>query len=127
MQEFKLYEYAVIRALPKVEREEFFNVGLVLFSKKEKYIRTAFHLPEEKLLPFFSADTLEDLEKNLKSFETVAAGDVHSASIAGLDIPERFRWLTARRSSCVQTSRPHAGLSKNLDATFDRLFAELVL
>ena len=126
MQEFKLYEYAVVRALPKVEREEFFNVGLILFSKKEKYIHSEFYLNKEKLRHFFSEEILEDLENNLKSFVNIANGEKCGGNIALLEIPERFRWLNAVRSSCIQTSRPHVGLSQDLDKTFERLFVELV-
>ncbi|WP_417430598.1 DUF3037 domain-containing protein [Halpernia sp.] len=126
MQEFKLYEYAVIRVLPKVEREEFLNVGLILFSKKENYIKTRYFLNKEKLKHFFSQEVLEDLECHLKSFINIANGEKSSGNISQLEIPERFRWLNAVRSSCIQTSRPHAGLSKDLDKTFERLFEELV-
>lgn len=126
MQELKLYEYAVIRALPKIEREEFFNVGLILFSKKEKYIHAEYYLNKEKLTHFFSEEVLQDLELNLKSFLNIAKGEKCGGKISSLEIPERFRWLNAVRSSCIQTSRPHAGLSKDLDETFNRLFEELV-
>jgi hypothetical protein len=126
MQEFKLYEYAVIRVLPKVEREEFFNVGLILFSKKEKYIYAEYFLDRDKLQHFFSEEILQDLESNLQSFLNIAKGQKCGGNIALLEIPERFRWLNAVRSSCLQTSRPHVGLSHNLDKTFERLFEELV-
>ena len=126
MQEFKLYEYAVIRALPKVEREEFFNVGLIIFCKKEKFIRANYFLDKEKLKLFFSEENLEDLELNLNSFINIAKGEKFAGKIAALEIPERFRWLNAVRSSCLQTSRPHVGLSQNLEKTFERLFDDLV-
>lgn len=126
MQEFNIYEYAVIRALPKVEREEFFNVGLILFCKKEKYIHAEYFLNKEKLNYFFSEETLADLEINLKSLISIAKGEKSAGNIASLEIPERFRWLTAVRSSCIQTSRPHVGLSQDLDKTFDQLFVDLV-
>ncbi len=126
MQESKLYEYAVIRLVPKVEREEFFNIGLILFSKKEKYIRVAFHLCPEKFALMHSKLNFLEVQKNLNNFLHVANGDLEGGEIAKLDIPERFRWLTAVRSSVIQTSRPHPGKSKDLDRTFDRLFDELV-
>lgn len=126
MQEFKLYEYAVIRALPNVEREEFFNVGLILFSKKERFIRAEYFLKKEKLALIFEEEFLEDLELNLKSLVEISFGKKSGGEIAKLEIPERFRWLTAVRSSCIQTSRPHVGLSLNLDQTFERLMKELV-
>ena len=127
MQEDKIYEYAIIRLVPKVEREEFFNIGLVLFSKKEKYIRVSFHICEDKFKLMHSKLDYEDVQSNMESFQKVAEGNKEGGPIALLEIPERFRWLTAVRSSVVQTSRPHPGKSKDLDKTFDRLFTELVL
>ncbi|MDN3605801.1 DUF3037 domain-containing protein [Kaistella yonginensis] len=126
MQEDKLYEYAVIRFVPKVEREEFFNIGLVLFSKKQNYIRIEFNICPKKFQLMQSKIDFEDLQQNLESFEKVANGTKDGGEIAKLDIPERFRWLTAVRSSVVQTSRPHPGKTKDLDGTFERLFEELV-
>lgn len=126
MQEDKIYEYAVIRLVPKVEREEFFNIGLVMFSKKEKYIRVEFHLCANKFKLMQSKLDYEDVIDNLKSFQKIAKGEKDGGPIAELDIPERFRWLTAVRSAVVQTSRPHPGKSKDLDQTFGRLFDELV-
>lgn len=126
MQEDKLYEYAVIRLVPKVEREEFFNIGLVMFSKKEKYIRVEFHICPDKFKLMHSKLEYDDVKNNLLNFQLVAKGHPDGGPIAALDIPERFRWLTAVRSAVIQTSRPHPGKTKNLDATFDRLFEELV-
>lgn len=126
MQEDKIYEYAVIRLVPKVEREEFFNIGLVMFSKKEKYIRVEFHLCPDKFALMHSKLDYEDIIQNLVSFQNIAKGDKNGGPIALLDIPERFRWLTAVRSAIIQTSRPHPGKSKELDKTFDKLFEELV-
>jgi hypothetical protein len=126
MQEDKIYEYAVIRLVPKVEREEFFNIGLVMFSKKEKYIRVEFYLCPDKFSLMQSKLDYEDIIQNLISFQKIANGDKDGGPIAQLEIPERFRWLTAVRSSVVQTSRPHPGKSKDLDKTFGKLFEELV-
>ena len=126
MQEDKIYEYAVIRLVPKVEREEFFNIGLIMFSKKEKYIRVEFHLCRDKFALMHNKLDYEDIFENLKTFKNIAEGNESGGEIAKLDIPERFRWLTAVKSSVVQTSRPHPGKSKDLDKTFERLFEELV-
>ncbi|UHO40847.1 DUF3037 domain-containing protein [Chryseobacterium capnotolerans] len=126
MQEDKIYEYAVIRLVPKVEREEFFNVGLVMFSKKEKFIRIEFYLCPDKFKLMHSKLDYDDVIQNLESFQKIANGDKEGGPIALLDIPERFRWLTAVRSAVVQTSRPHPGKSKDLNSTFGKLFEELV-
>lgn len=126
MQHDKLYEYAVIRLLPRVEREEFFNIGLVMFSKKEKFIKVEFHLCPEKFRVMHSELDFEEIEKNLENFRAVAAGEKSGGPIAALEIPERFRWLTAVRSAVIQTSRPHPGKTDDLENTFEKLFAELV-
>lgn len=127
MQEKHLYEYAVIRVLPVVEREEFINVGIVLFSKSAKYITVKYKVDEERLR-LFSADLdIAQVQQNLQAFEKIAMGEKKCGPIAEMDIPSRFRWLTAVRSSAIQTSRPHPGLTDDLEATAERLFAELVL
>ncbi len=126
MQEDKIYEYAVIRLVPKVEREEFFNIGLVMFSKREKYIRVQFYLCPDKFNLMHSKLDFEEVQKNLENFQKVAHGEKDGGTIALLEFPARFRWLTSLRSAVVQPSRPHPGKSKDLNATFDRLFEELV-
>ena len=83
---------------------------------------------DEKKINLFSPDfEIETLTKTLDSFEKICYGDVSAGVIAGLDIPERFRWLTAVRSACVQTSRPHPGYSAYPEKTLDKLFEEMVL
>lgn len=127
MQEKNLYEYAVIRVLPRVEREEFLNVGIILFCKKAKFIKVLYQLNEAKLKLFSTEADLEQLQLNLSAFEKIGHGDKTGGPIALLDIPSRFRWLTAVRSSSIQTSRPHPGLCFDLEKTTQRLFEELVL
>ncbi|WP_336687766.1 DUF3037 domain-containing protein [Chryseobacterium bernardetii] len=126
MQEDKIYEYAVIRLVPKVEREEFFNIGLVMFSKREKFIRVEFYLCPDKFKLMHSKLDYNDVIQNLESFRKIANGDKDGGPIALLEVPERFRWLTAVRSAVIQTSRPHPGKSKDLNVTFGKLFEELV-
>ena len=126
MQDDKIYEYAVIRLVPKVEREEFFNIGLVMFSKKEKFIKVDYYLCPDKFSLMRSKLDYDDIIQNLENFQKIAKGEKDGGPIAQLEIPERFRWLTAVRSSVVQTSRPHPGKSKDLEKTFGKLFEELV-
>lgn len=126
MQEDKLYEYAVIRLVPKVEREEFFNIGLLMFSKKENYLRIAFHVCPHKFRLMYHTLKYHEIQEHLERFRNIATGASDGGPIAQLGVPERFRWLTAVRSAVLQTSRPHPGKTKNLDATFERLFEELV-
>lgn len=122
-----LYEYAVIRLVPRVEREEFLNVGIILFSKASKYLGCKSFIDTEKLKLFPCELEIEEIENNLKAFEKICSGSKEGGEIAQWEIPDRFRWLTAQRSSSLQTSRPHNGFSDNLEATLERLFEELVL
>lgn len=127
MQERHLYEYAVIRFVPKVEREEFINMGIVLFSKQAKYLKSLYTIDENKLKLFSSELDMNCLKEGLQVFDKICMGNKEGGPIAALDVPERFRWLTAVRSASIQTSRPHPGFSDDLDQTLEILFRELVL
>ncbi|MES2654498.1 MAG: DUF3037 domain-containing protein [Bacteroidota bacterium] len=127
MQEKYLYEYAVIRVLPIVEREEFVNVGIILFCKKAKFIKVHYTVDEAKLLVFSKELDIDQIKLNLQSLEGIASGNKQCGPIAQLDVPSRFRWLSAVRSSAIQLSRPHPGLCNDLEQTAKRLFEELVL
>lgn len=126
MRDKSLYEYAIIRIFPKVEREEFINAGILLYSKelKQLLVKTFFH--EEKFRAFESELDEEQVKLNLQSFELIARGKDNGGPIAQLDLASRFRWMTAVRSSCIQTSRPHPGFTEDLEGTLERLFRELV-
>ncbi len=122
-----LYEYAVIRLVPRVEREEFLNVGIILFSKEAKYLNCKHQIDTSKLNLFSCELEVEEIENNLKAFEKICSGSKDGGPVSQWDKPDRFRWLTAQRSSSLQTSRPHNGFSNDLDSTLERLFLELVL
>lgn len=121
-----LYEYAVIRVVPRVEREEFLNVGLILYCKRVRTIKVKFEVDQARLGAFASDLDLAQIRLNLDSFVKIGAGLKIGGPIAQFEVAERFRWLTAVRSSVIQTSRPHVGLCEDLDAAFDRLYAEQV-
>ncbi|MFP9115690.1 DUF3037 domain-containing protein [Flavobacterium sp. RHBU_3] len=127
MQDRHLYEYAVIRVVPRVEREEFINVGVILFSKRKKFIKVLHQLHADKILAMCETADIEQIQKNLDSFERIAHGSRNGGPIAQMEIAERFRWLTAIRSSVIQTSRPHPGLCPEPEAKVQQLFKELVL
>lgn len=121
-----LYEYAVIRVVPRVEREEFINVGVVLCANKSDFIDCKIRLDEARLLALDPETDIELIRTNLQSFEKVCCGQKDGGNIATFDIASRFRWLTAVRSSVIQTSRPHPGITDDLQATLQRLFEEYV-
>lgn len=127
MQENQLYEYAVIRIVPRVEREEFLNVGVIMYCPQQKFLKAKYHLDKKKITHFFDQMDLEDLEDHLKTFEQISRGDKNAGPIARLPIAERFRWLTATRSTIVQTSKVHPGFCNEPEKTFNKLFMQLVL
>ena len=126
MQDKVVYEYAVIRVVPKVEREEFINVGLILFSKRKRFIRFEYQIPEAKIQAFCKEFDLTQVKENLESFAKICAGAKDGGPIAQLEADEKFRWITAVKSSSIQSSRPHPGFSMDLNATFDKLYEEFV-
>lgn len=127
MQEPKFYEYAIIRLVPRVERHEFINVGLILYSKDGKFLKSRTHLNREKISCFNSELDIDEVNRNLNAFNAICSGDKNAGPMASEDLPARFRWLTATRSSSIQTSKPHVGSSMDLEETFERLYGELVI
>lgn len=121
-----LYEYAVIRLVPVLQREEFINVGVIVLCKRADVLLVRTLLDERRLAPWHDVLDMEQVRTNLHAFERIAAGAEEGGPIARFDAASRFRWLTAVRSSALQTSRPHPGLSDDLERTAEGLFAELV-
>src|SRR5690606_32308329 len=111
-----LYEYAVIRLVPRVEREEFLNVGIILFSKGANYLSCKHQIDDEKLKPISCELEVEEIGNHLIAFEQIYSGAKDGRPVSEWEKPDTFRWLTAQRSSSLQTSRPHNGFSDNLDA-----------
>ncbi|MFT4024098.1 MAG: DUF3037 domain-containing protein [Flavihumibacter sp.] len=122
-----LFEYAVIRFVPRVEREEFVNIGVIVFCKRPAFLKARIQTDMRKLLALDPDLDVETLQTQLRSFEKVCIGTRESGPIGAMDHASRFRWLTATRSTIVQTSKVHAGFSGNLDKTVEDLFQKLVL
>ena len=127
MQEKLLFEYAVIRVVPRVEREEFLNVGIILYSKKPKFLQCLYHLNNERLQAFCPSLDISEVEQYLYSIERICAGTKDAGPIGQLDLPSRFRWLTATRSTVVQTSKVHPGFCTDPKETLQHLYEQLVL
>jgi hypothetical protein len=121
-----LFEYAVIRLVPRVEREEFLNVGVILYCSAQGFLRTRWHLPEARLAAFTASPDPADVCARLLAFEQICAGRQMGGPIGQFPAAARFRWLTATRSTIIQTSPVHPGLCTDAGATLDRLFRELI-
>lgn len=122
----QVYEYAIIRVVPLVEREEFVNAGVILYCRKQRYIRMKYRIPKDKILSLVPNADIEEIAQNLEAFSKIASGDKDGGPIAMLNEAERFRWLTAVRSASIQTSRPHPGVTEDPEKTIDSLFLEMV-
>lgn len=128
MQGKLLFEYAVIRVVPKPEREEFINIGVILYCKDAGFISMLYTIDNEKLETLCNTVCIDELKEHLHAFEAICHADNSSISpIAKLDMPSRFRWLTATRSTILQTSKVHPGLCTDPRATLKKLFEQLVL
>lgn len=121
------FEYAILRIVPKVEREEFVNIGVIVFCKTERYLQVKIAVNEKKVKALCEKTDIGELESYLAAFESIALGTNKDSPIAKLDIASRFRWLTATRSTVIQTSKVHPGLCNDADEKLHRLFAEYVL
>lgn len=123
MEEKLIYEYAVLRYVPDVERGEFVNVGLMMMCKRRKWLRVKLIEDWSRVRAFFPN---ADITLARNQFEMFLRDDVPAR---GLPVEERYRWLAAVKSAVVQTSPSHPGLllpSASLDSTFDRLFFTLI-
>ena len=127
MPEKYLFEYAVIRIVPRVEREEFLNVGIVLYCRDLKYLQTRYTLDRHRLDALCNQMDCSEVEEHLHAFERIAKGEPEGGPIAALDLASRFRWLTATRSTVVQTSKVHPGFCEDPSDMLERLFRQMVL
>ncbi len=126
MQDLRLFEYAVIRIVPRPEREEFVNAGVILYCPEKKFLGMRAHLPEAKLRALDANLSLEEIKMHLQAFEEICCGKTPDSPIAKLDNASRFRWLTATRSTILQTSKVHPGLCEDPEVTLEKLVRELV-
>ena len=127
MQEKQLFEYAVIRVVPRGDREEFLNVGVILYCNRPKFLGLKYTVDRQRLLSLSPSLDVEELEAHLRAFEEITRGTAAGGPIGQLDAAARFRWLTATRSTILQTSKVHPGFCGEPVAALERLHRELVL
>lgn len=121
------FKYAIIRVVPKVEREEFFNVGVILFCKRKKFLDIKFHISEAKLNAFSSEIELNLLNDYLNAWKLVCQGDASGGKIGQLDLSDRFGWLTSCRSTMIQSSITHSGFDSDPKKALEAIFEKHVL
>ena len=120
------YDYAVIRVVPRIEREEFVNAGVILSCQKLGFLGARIALDESRLLALAPGVDLELVRRHLAAIPAICAGHADAGPIGALPPRARFHWLTARRSSIIQTSPVHTGRCGDPETTLDRLLQKLV-
>lgn len=120
------FDYAVVRVVPRVEREEFLNAGVILLCLEHKFLSARLHLREQHVCAVWPDLDLNLIRSHLEAFSKICQGDESAGPIAHLSKRERFHWLVAPRSAMIQVSPVHSGLCQNPAATLDKLFQELV-
>ena len=126
MREKQLFEYAVIRVVPHVEREEFLNVGAIVYCPSQQFLQTAFEINEERLRAFVPQLERAEVEKHIRAFQLICAGGSDAGVIGEMPARARFSWLTAPRSTIVQTSPVHTGLCSDPEDALRRLLETMV-
>jgi hypothetical protein len=120
------FDYAVIRLAPRVEREEFFNVGVILSCPEHKFLEAKIYLDEDKLKCFAPEEKAETVREYLDIIPKICAGDESAGVIGRLTQRERFYFLTAQRSTIIQTSPVHTGFTDDPRKRLENLFEKIV-
>jgi hypothetical protein len=123
----KPFEYAVLRVVPRVERGEFINAGVVLYCQADSFLDARVHLDSDRLMILDPEADLEAVRAHLEAVRSVCAGGPESGSVGRLPLGERFGWLVAPRSTVVQPSPVHTGLTDDPEAELERLLSRMVL
>jgi hypothetical protein len=115
------YSYAIVRIVPRVERGECINVGIVLFSRERRYLAGRIEFDRARVAAFAPALDPTAIERHLASLAAICAGSAEGGPLADLPPAERFHWLVAPRSTVIQVSPAHAGQTTDLAGELDRL------
>ena len=120
------YLYTVLRLVPRIERGEAMNIGLVLFCRPQRFLRVGYEIDHSRLKAFAGDIDTSLIESRLESLSLIAAADQAGGPVAALDIGERFHWLSNVSNTIIQPGDVHPGLTSDAEATFARLLDELV-
>ncbi|WFB06278.1 DUF3037 domain-containing protein [Streptomyces sp. LX-29] len=121
-----VFEYALLRVIPRVERGEQINAGVVVYCRATAFVAARTHLDEARLLALDPTVDVAGVRAALHAVEGVCRGGVHAGQAAGDDAGRRFRWLVAPRSTIVQPGPVHTGLTTDAEAEVERLLDLLV-
>ncbi len=126
MPEPSSFDYAVLRVVPRVEREEFVNAGVLVFCLDQDFLGARVHVDEPRLKALWPELDVDLVRQHLEAFPKICAGDPDAGPIARLTRRERFHWLVAPRSTIIQVSPVHSGLCETPEQTLEQLFRRLL-
>ena len=121
-----MYDYAIIRVVPKVEREEFVNVGVIVSCPDRKFLAAQTELDEQRLMALDPTLDIKTIRDHLAAIPIICTGGKQAGPIGQLSQRERFYWLVAPRSTMIQTSPVHTGLCQNPDTILEHLLDTMV-
>jgi Protein of unknown function (DUF3037) len=120
------YDYAIVRVVPRVERGEYVNAGIILSCDVERFLKASIELDERALLVLDPTVDLDLIRRTLAAIPAICAGGGDAGAIGRLSARERFHWLVAARSTMVQTSPVHTGRCADLNSALAHLMATMV-
>lgn len=126
MPALRSFDYAVYRVVPRAEREEFVNAGVVLFCLELDFLEVRIELDRARVQALFPGADLALIEDHLNAVRTIATGGEGSGPIGKLSIRERFHWLVAPRSTVLQVSAVHTGLCESPERAIEQLMTSMV-
>ncbi|EER58404.1 conserved hypothetical protein [Acidovorax delafieldii 2AN] len=126
MHAHEVYDYAIVRVVPRVEREEFINAGAILSCQRSGFLQAAIALDEARLLALDPQADIDTVRRHLAALVAICAGDEGCGPIARLPYRQRFHWLTAKRSAIIQTSPVHTGRCTDAAAALEHIMDRMV-
>ena len=126
MPELNTYDYAIVRVVPRVERGEFVNAGVILSCAALGHLQARIELDEARLLALDAHADLPGIRAALATLPLICAGGEAAGALGKLSVRERFHWLVAPRSASIQTSKVHTGRCVDLAQTMERLLQRMV-
>lgn len=120
------FDYCVFRVVPRVERQEFVNVGVLVYCPEKRFLQAKMQIDETRLRALWPSLDIDTVRQHAEGVMRICAGDTSAGPIAGLLQRERFHWLSAPRSTVLQPSAVHTGVCSETDGLVERLFQQLV-
>ena len=121
------FDYAVIRVVPRVDREEFVNAGVIVYCAEQRFLAARVHVDEARLKALWPELDIDLVRQHLEAITRISSGDPSGGPIARLAPGERFHWLVAPRSTMIQVSPVHSGICEIPAEALERLFQQLIM